>query len=123
MAHGSKRHTWFTLAGLVLLTAHVLTMALAGFTRGAVGVAWVGTATGVLSAALCAFELVRVLDRRIELRAGDLHLCALLRVLAATALIAVIPAAFGVLSGRSLPLIGRALSSGAWRSLSRCSRA
>ncbi len=112
MGHGSKLHTWFTLAGLVLLAAHVLTMGLAGFTRGAVGVAWVGTATGVLSAALCAFELARVLDRRIELRAGELYLGAPLRVLAATALIAVIPAAYGVLSGLPLPLIGRALELG-----------
>jgi len=105
----SRRHALVTSVALALLGGHVAAMTLAGFTRGGVAVAWVATAMGIVSAALCSFELVRVVDARVESQPWVAVSGGLARVLLGVVLVAVVPVAYGVLSGLPLPLIGRVL--------------
>lgn len=107
-----RRHTLLTTVGLALVLGHVAAMALAGFTRGAGAVAWAATVMGIVSAAVCAFELARRIDSRIESTAHRLVFGAAVRLLAGVALIAVVPAAYEIVSDLPLPLIGRLLELG-----------
>ncbi|TAK28895.1 MAG: adenylate/guanylate cyclase domain-containing protein [Myxococcaceae bacterium] len=109
MRAATRRELVLPAAALVLVGGHVTAMALAGFTRGAGFVAYAATATGLLGAALCAFELVRRVDPWIERSLRRPVLRAAARVGAGAALVAVIPAAYGLLSGLALPRLQRAL--------------
>jgi class 3 adenylate cyclase len=107
-----RRHALVTSVALALFGGHVTAMALAGFTRGGVAVAWVATAMGIVSASLCSFELVRVVDARVEAQPWVAVSGGLARILLGVVLVAVVPVAYGVLSGLPLPLIGRVLELG-----------
>lgn len=110
MDAATRRHALITSAALALFAGHVAAMALAGFTRGGgSAVAWVGTAMGIVSAALCSFEFARAVDARVEAQPWLAVGGGLARMALGVVLVAVVPLAYGVLSGLPLPLIGRVL--------------
>lgn len=108
----SRRHARIVTAGAALLAGHLVAMGLAGFTQGGAMVPWLATVTGLVSAAIFAFELTRVVDVGFERTTRTPILGALGRVVAGVALVAVIPAAYELVSDLPLPRIGRILELG-----------
>jgi class 3 adenylate cyclase len=94
---------------IVLFVGHIVAMALAGFTLGGRQVAWVATAMGVVCAVLSSVELVRAADAHVEARHKSVTVGGVLRMAWGVVLVAVVPVAYGVLSGFPLPLVGRVL--------------
>jgi class 3 adenylate cyclase len=112
MEDSSRRHARIVTVGGALLAAHLGAMTLSGFTRASGFIPWAATVTGLIAAALFAFELVRTVDRAVERATRTLLLGGLGRVVVGFVLISVIPAAYGIFSDLPLPRIGRLLELG-----------
>ncbi len=112
MEPSSRRHAKIATVGAALLGVHLVAMGMAGFTRGAGMIPWAATFTGIVSAALFAFELTRAVDRWLEHHVRAPILGALGRLAAGTLFIALVPAVWGLVSDLPLLRIGRILELG-----------
>jgi len=93
---------------LTLLTAHLVGMALGGFTRGFVGVAVVATALGFLAVPLCVWAGARIIDWVLDhLVRGRVGLGGFFRFALGLTLILLTPEAFQLVGQSPLPLVGR----------------
>ncbi|MBI1945518.1 MAG: adenylate/guanylate cyclase domain-containing protein [Deltaproteobacteria bacterium] len=93
---------------LVLLSAHLTGMLLAGFSLGRIGVAMVATTLGFLAVPFCSWELSRLVDWLLQRALRRLALLgATVRVIVGASAIALLPQLYGVLGNAPLPAIGR----------------
>ncbi|MCK5798332.1 MAG: hypothetical protein KAI47_14165, partial [Deltaproteobacteria bacterium] len=103
------RRQILTTLGRGLLAAHVLGMALAGFTRGAGVIAYLAGLAGLVAVPLCSWELARLFDGLAERLGRRSFFAAGLRVALGVAAMGLVPVVYETLSQAPLPLLGRVL--------------